>query len=270
MPSIISDPTLNVDLPSTQVKWATAQAASAHDHRDMARHVPHLSLRESPPPRLSFRTARRHTWTNTKEPTSARHARASSCGLLESLHDAGAFAQLKTSDASHRSDAQRPRGYIGPLFMLGRVRGWSPWRIGRCGIAYSLPVTTPFSDTGATKRPSRSPIRHSSSRSWGVAVRTRRTVTVSHGMQSRRSELHRQRTSAQPATRACSSPRDRLESPCAPALFCTFRASTPWSYGERVAVVVSSRAEVGFDFLALPIRRDRFKRAFESFVRISF
>ena len=152
MPCIPSDPTLNVDLPSTHVKWATAQAASAHDHRDMARHVPHLSLRESPPPRLSCRAARRHTWTNTKEPTSARHARASSCGLLESLHDAGAFAQLKTSDASHRSDAQRPRGYIGPLFMLGRVRGWSPWRIGRCGISYSLPVTTPFSDTGATNR----------------------------------------------------------------------------------------------------------------------
>jgi len=61
MPSIPSDPTLNVDLPSTHVKWATAQAASAHDHRDMARHVPHLSLRESPPPRLNFRTVRRHT-----------------------------------------------------------------------------------------------------------------------------------------------------------------------------------------------------------------
>ena len=186
MPCIPSDPTLNVDLPSTHVKWATAQAASAHEHRDMARHVPHLSLRESPPPRLSFRTARRHTWTNTKEPTSARHARASSCGLLESLHDAGAFAQLKTSDASHRSDAQRPRGYIGPLFMLGRVRGWSPWRIGRCVISYSLPVTTPFSDTGATNRRAwvAEPFAHSAiqSRPWLVAVRAGRTVTVSHGI----------------------------------------------------------------------------------------
>jgi hypothetical protein len=47
------------------------------------------------------------------------------------------------------------------------------------------------------------------------------------------------------------------------ALFCAFRASTPSSYAERAAVVVSSRADFGFDFLALPIRRDRFKRAFE-------
>ena len=115
-----------------------------------------------------------------------RHARSSSCGLLECLRDAGAFAQLKTSDASHRSDAQRPRGYIGPLFMLGRVRGWSPWRIGRCVISYSLPATTPFSDTGATNRRAwvAKPFAHSAiwSRPWLVAVRAGRTVTVSHGI----------------------------------------------------------------------------------------
>ena len=115
-----------------------------------------------------------------------RHARASSCGLLECLRDAGAFAQLKTSDASHRSDAQRPGGYVGPLFMLGRVprvvaltnrpmwgiiwlachstvlghRSYEPAGLGRQAVR-------PF---GTLVAP------------WGVAVRARRTVTVSHGI----------------------------------------------------------------------------------------
>ena len=44
----------------------------------------------------------------------------------------------------------------------------------------------------------------------GKHLRRFRTVSP-----SRRSELHRQRTPAQPATRACSSPRDRLACPCA-------------------------------------------------------
>jgi len=74
---------------------------------------------------------------------------------------------------SHRSDAQRPGGYVGPLFMLGRVRGWSPWRIGRCVISYSLPATTPFSDTGATNRRAwvAKPFAHSAlSSPWAVAA----------------------------------------------------------------------------------------------------
>jgi hypothetical protein len=93
---------------------------------------------------------------------------------------------------------------------------------------------TPELRTGGLGSPSRSPSRHSRrTLGWWQcepdAPRRFRTVSP-----SRRSELHRQRTSAQPATRACSSPRDRLGCPRARDALSLVLSGLSWS---RIVVV---------------------------------